>query len=265
MLRNKGIILGQKPVSVGVRVEHPVELINEMRYGDKYKDFPGIGAATYSLNYTDRKAARGVYTFCMCPGGEVINASSGYGMLAVNGMSCSGRSSDFSNAALVVTCKTSDYGSADPLAGIGFQEDIERKAFAAGGGKWGVPAQNLPDFLNGKSTGSLNQNSCATGTVPANMHEIFPAFVGDALMTAFTGWGKAYPSFVSSHAILIGAETRTSAPLRITRNEKFESVSINNLYPIGEGSGYTGGITSSAADAIRAVEAVMCSGVSLTH
>lgn len=259
MLQDKGIRLEQKPISVGVRVEHPVEVINQMRYGDKYKDFAGIGAATYSLNYTDRKIGRGVYTFCMCPGGEVVNASSGHGMLVVNGMSYSRRASEFSNAAIVVTCRTGDYGSADPLAGVEFQKDIEQKAFHAGGGTCVVPAQNLSDFLSKKDTGSLNMNSCATGTVAANMHEIFPAFVNDALVTAFTSWEKTYPVFVSSHAILIGAETRTSAPLRITRSEKFESVNIRNLYPIGEGSGYTGGITSSAADAIRAVEAVMSS------
>lgn len=255
MLRSKGIILEQKPISVGVRVEHPVEIINLMRYGDKYKDFERIGAAAYSLNYTDRKIGRGVCTFCMCPGGEVMNASSEQGMLVVNGMSYSRRASAFSNAAIVVTCKTDDYRSADPLAGIDFQKDIERKAFHAGGGTWAVPAQNLPDYLSGKASGRLNENSCATGTVAADMKEIFPAFVNDALVAAFTTWKKTYPSFVSAHALLLGAETRTSAPLKITRSDKFESVNVRNLYPIGEGSGYTGGITSSAADAIKAVEA----------
>ena len=261
MLRHKGIHLEQKPISVGVRVEHPVEIINQMRYGDKYKDFRGIGAATYSLNYTDRKIGRGVYTFCMCPGGEVVNASSEHGMSVVNGMSYSRRASDYSNAAIVVTGQSGDYSSSiDPLAGIEFQKKIEQKAFHAGGGKCVVPAQNLPDFLHKKDSGRLNMNSCATGTAAANMHEIFPAFVNDALVAAFGAWEKAYPMFVSAHAIVIGAETRTSAPLRITRSEKFESINIRNLYPIGEGSGYTGGITSSAADAIRAVESVM-----LTH
>ncbi len=259
MLHKKGLRIEQKPISVGVRVEHPVELINHMRYGDKYKDFDRIGAATYSLNYTDRKIGRGVYTFCMCPGGEVVNASSEHGMLVVNGMSYSRRASEFSNAAIVVTCQTRDYCSADPLAGIGFQKAIEQKAFHAGGGKCEVPAQNLLDFLSRKVSGSLNRNSCATGTAAADMHDIFPAFVSAALKAAFLTWKEAYPSFVSSHAIVLGAETRTSAPLRITRSEKFESVNIRNLYPIGEGAGYTGGITSSAADAIRAVEAVMSS------
>jgi len=258
MLHNRGIHLEQKPISVGLRIEHPAEIINSMRYGHKYKNFAGLGAATYSLNYTDRKIGRGVYTFCMCPGGEVVNASSEHGGLVVNGMSYSDRASEFSNAAIVVTCQTDDYCSADPLAGIEFQKNIEQKAFLAGGGKGVVPAQNLLDFLSRKVSGSLlNRNSCATGTVAADMQEIFPAFVNDTLVTAFATWEKTYPAFVSTHAILIGAETRTSAPLKITRSKKFESVNIKNLYPIGEGSGYTGGITSSAADAIRAVETVM--------
>jgi hypothetical protein len=259
MLHNKGIHLEQKAISVGVRVEHPVEIINQMRYGDKYRDFSGIGAATYSMTYNDRKTGKGVHTFCMCPGGEVVNASSEQGMLVVNGMSYSRRASDFSNAAIVVTCQTGDYCSDDPLAGIEFQKNIEQKAFHAGGGKFLVPAQNLLDFLSRKVSGKLNINSCATGTAAADLHEIFPAPVIDALMTAFAAWEKTYPTFVSSHAILIGAETRTSAPVRITRSGKFESVNVKNLYPIGEGAGYTGGITSSAADAIKAVEAVMSS------
>lgn len=254
MIHKKGIFIEQKPISVGVRVEHPVEIINLIRYGEKYKNYPGIGASTYSFTYNDRKIGRGVYTFCMCPGGEVINASSENGLLVVNGMSYSSRSSAFSNAAIIVTCHTADYGSNGPLAGIEFQKDIERKAFEAGGGSWAVPAQNLLDFLCGKTSGSLNVNSSATGAVPADMNAIFPKFVSEALVTAFNSWRADYPLFVSRHAILLGAETRTSAPLRIKRDERYESVNMKNLYPIGEGSGYTGGITSSAADAIKAVE-----------
>ncbi|MGC2063526.1 MAG: hypothetical protein WA610_11155 [Thermodesulfovibrionales bacterium] len=257
MLHRKGIAVEQKPISVGVRIEHPAEIINLIRYGDKYKDLPGIGNAQYSFTYTDRKIKRGVYTFCMCPGGEVVNASSEYGQLVVNGMSYSSRSSAFSNAAMVVTCHTADYKSADPLAGIGFQKEIERRAFHAGGGRWEVPAQNLMDFLNGKTSGSLNNNSYKMGAVAANMNEILPAFICETLMAAFNTWKEDYPLFVSDHAILLGAETRTSSPLKIIRSGRFESVNIKNLYPIGEGSGYTGGITSSAADAIKAVEAML--------
>jgi hypothetical protein len=257
MLHNKGARIEQKPIAVGVRVEHPVEIINQMRYGEKYANFSGIGAATYSLNYTDRQVGRGVNTFCMCPGGEVINASTEDGMLLVNGMSYSRRASAFSNAALVVSCKTEDYGSTDPLAGIAFQKELERRAFLAGGGRFGVPAQTLLDFLSNKSSGRLNMNSCATGTVAADLHDLFPTFVSDMLVAAFRSWEKAYPTFISSHALLMGAETRTSAPIRIVRSDKYESVSIKKLYPIGEGSGYAGGITSSAADAVRAVQAVV--------
>ena len=254
MIHKKGIAIEQKPIFVGVRVEHPAEIINLIRYGEKYKDFPGIGAANYSFTYTNRKTGRGVYTFCMCPGGEVINASSEEGLMVVNGMSYSGRSSAFSNSALVVTCHTDDYRSIGPLAGIEFQKDIERKAFNAGGGRWEVPAQNLVDFLCGSISVDLNKNSYKMGAVSVNMNEIFPAFVNETLLTAFNKWKEDYPLFVSNHAILLGAETRTSCPVRIKRSEKYESVNIKNLYPIGEGSGYTGGITSSAADAIKAVE-----------
>ncbi len=254
MLHENGIALEQKPISVGVRIEHPVETINLMRYGHKYLNYEGIGAATYSLNYTNRKIRRGVYTFCMCPGGEVINASSDHGMMVVNGMSYSDRSSPFSNAALVVSCHTDDYPSNSPLAGLEFQKEIERNAFQAGGGGWKVPAQNLMEFLGETQSAGLPENSFEMGTVATKMRDIIPGFVATELVTAFTKWKEEVPLFVSDEAILIGTETRTSSPVRIKRNEKYESVNVKNIYPIGEGSGYTGGITSSAADALRAVE-----------
>ena len=254
MMYNKGIAHEQKPISVGVRIEHPVKTINLLRYGHKYQEYRELGAATYSLNYTNRKIHRGVYTFCMCPGGEVINASSGQGMMVVNGMSYSRRASAFSNAALVVTCHTNDYPSTNPLAGIEFQKEIERKAFQAGHGRWKVPAQNLMEFLGEKRSSGLNENSYKMGAVPADLKEIFPGFVVNELLAAFHKWKEEAPLFVSHQAILLGAETRTSSPVRILRNKNYESVNIKNIYPIGEGSGYTGGITSSAADALKAVE-----------
>jgi uncharacterized FAD-dependent dehydrogenase len=254
MMHKNGIALEQKPTAVGVRIEHPVETINLIRYGTKYQNYPGIGAANYSFTCTDKKIGRGVYTFCMCPGGEIVNASSEAGMMAINGMSYSTRSSAFSNSAIVVTCHVDDYKSTYPLAGVEFQKEIERKAFNAGGGTWEAPAQNLTDFLSGKASLRLNKNSFKMGTVPADMNEIFPAFVREALVMAFSKWKEDYPLFVSDHAILLGAETRTSSPVRIKRNDRHESVNIKNLFPIGEGSGYAGGITSSAIDAIKAVE-----------
>lgn len=254
MIYKKGVAMEQKQIFVGTRIEHPVETINLMRYGDKYKDFQGIGAALYSLNYTDKKTGKGVYTFCMCPGGEVVNASSEDGLLVVNGMSYASRSSEFSNSAIIATCHTDEYGSGHPLAGLEFQKDIEQKAFNAGGGNWKAPAQNLMDFINNKISADLNKNSYKMGAESAAINKILPGFINEALLTAFNHWKEDYPLFVSDHAILIGAETRTSSPVRIMRNEKYESVNIKNLYPIGEGAGYAGGITSSAADAIKAVE-----------
>jgi len=254
MMYDKGIAMEQRPISVGLRIEHPAVTINRMRYGEKYYNYPGLGAATYSLNYTNRRSRRGVYTFCMCPGGEVINASSEQGMMVVNGMSYSQRSSAFSNAALVVSCHPGDYGSATPLAGIEFQRQIERKAFRAGGSQWKVPAQNLMDFLGGKESAGLHETSCQQGVVASDMRDIFPDFVISELVAAFDKWKNEVSLFVSQQAILLGAETRSSSPVRIQRNEKFESVNTKNLYPIGEGAGYAGGITSSAADAVKAVE-----------
>lgn len=259
MLHEKDVALEQRPISVGVRIEHPVETINLIRYGDKYKDYPGLGAATYSLNYTNKKIRRGVYTFCMCPGGEVVNASSEQGMLVLNGMSYSRRNSPFSNAALVASCHVDDYQSTSPLAGLKFQKEIEAKAFRAGGGKWQVPAQNLLHFLGEKGACDIQANSYKMGAYPADMKEIFPGFVIDQLLAAFQRWKDEVPLFVSDQAILFGAETRTSSPVRMTRNERYESINVKGLYPIGEGSGYTGGITSSAADAIRAVEKQLAS------
>jgi uncharacterized protein len=253
MLHTRGVAIEQRRISVGVRIEHPAEIINLMRYGDKYQSFPGLGAATYSLNHTNRKIRRGVYTFCMCPGGEVVNAASTQGMLVLNGMSYSDRASPFSNGALVVSCHTDDYKSENPLAGLAFQERIEDKAFGAGGGNWKVPAQNLMDFLGEKHSSDLNENSYKMGAVAADMRDLFPEFVISELLVAFQKWKAEVPLFVSHHAILLGAETRTSSPVRISRNEQYESINTKNLYPIGEGAGYTGGITSSAADAIKAV------------
>lgn len=185
----------------------------------------------------------------------MLNASSEYGLLVVNGMSYSQRSSPFSNSAIVVTCHTDDYGSTHPLAGLDFQKEIERSAFEAGGGKWEVPAQNLIDFMGRRVSGILNEHSCRMGAAAASMHEILPQFVNETLVAAFNAWEKDYPLFVSDHAILLGAETRTSSPVKIIRGENHESVTVKNLFPIGEGSGYAGGITSSAVDAIKAVEA----------
>ena len=257
MLHGKGVAMEQKPIAVGMRLEHPAEIINLMSYGEKYQHNQQIGAMTYSFTYTDREKMRGVYSFCMCPGGEVVNASSENGLLAVNGMSYSDRGLPFSNSAITVTCHTSDYASCNPLSGIAFQKGIERSAFNAGGGNWSAPAQKIEDFLMGKTSKELNPSSYQMGCVPADMRAIFPDFICDTLTLAFRKWKEDYPLFISGHGMLLGAETRTSAPLKILRNADGESINVKNLYPIGEGSGYSGGITSSALDALKAVDAAM--------
>ena len=254
LLENKGVAMERKPVSIGLRIEHPAEVIGLMRYGEKYKKFPAIGPAFYSFTHNS-KISRNVCSFCMCPGGEVLNASSENGMLVTNGMSYSKRSSKFSNSALIAGCRTDDYSSAGPLAGVAFQREIEHKAFKAGGSGWKVPAQNLNDFLSGKVSSRLNESSCRTGTSQADLNAILPGFVSGALREALGAWKKDYPLFVSEHAVLLGAETRAVCPVRIKRRDNFESENTDNLYPVGEGSGYAGGITSSAIDAIKAVEA----------
>lgn len=254
LLQKKGAALERRGISVGVRIEHPAADINLFRYGAKYRDYPGLGAATYSLNHTNRATGRGVYTFCMCPGGEVVNASSAQGLLAVNGMSCAARASAFSNAALAVTCRPEDYKAEGPLAGFEFQEGIERAAFRAGGGGWAVPAQNLLDFIGGRVSGEVIKNSCRTGTAPADLRGILPGFATEELLTAFENFRKAYPAFVSERAVLLAPETRTSCPVKVLRDGTYASLNIGNLYPLGEGAGYAGGITSSAIDAIKGVE-----------
>ena len=254
LLQKRGVSLEQKKISIGVRIEHPVEVINRMRYGEKYAGFPGLGAATYSLNHTDRAIKRGVYTFCMCPGGEIVNASSENEMLVLNGMSYSDRALPYSNGALVVTCHQSDYGSSDALAGISFQQQIEQQAYMAGGGNWKAPAQNLLHFLRESSHNTIQESSYRMQLNRADMDTIFPDFITRELRVAIQKWRAEVPLFVSEQALLLGAETRTSSPVRISRNKQFESLNTKGLYPIGEGAGYTGGITSSAADGIKAIE-----------
>ncbi len=254
MLHDKGVALEQKPISIGVRIEHPASVINLVRYGRKYQGFPGLGAATYSFNHMNRKTGRGVTTFCMCPGGEIVNASSEYGLLVLNGMSYAARDSAFSNSALVVSCRTEDYPSAHPLAGLDFQAEIEGRAFESAGKGWNVPAQNLLDFIGGRVSAGIKVNSYKMGSVAVDLNAVLPKFVCEELLTAFAKWKMEAPLFVSEHAVLLSPETRTSSPVRITRNENYGSVTLKNLVPIGEGAGYAGGITSSAIDAIKAVE-----------
>ncbi|NQU17268.1 MAG: dehydrogenase [Candidatus Saganbacteria bacterium] len=247
LLYEKGVTLEQKPFAVGVRIEHPAETINLMQYGDKYKNHPKLGPAEYILTH------QGAFSFCMCPGGEIVNASSENGMMTLNGMSNSLRNSPFSNSAIVAKVETADLGSPHPLDGIEFQRMIEKKCF----NNWKAPAQNLLDFLSSTKSLKINPNSFKMDTFSAELKNLFPDFIYNKIVAAFKYWEERFPLFICKKATLLAPESRTSSPVRIVRNEKRESVSYSGFYPVGEGSGYSGGITSSAVDAIKTVESIL--------
>jgi uncharacterized FAD-dependent dehydrogenase len=251
MLERNGVQLEAKGFAVGVRVEHPAELINQIQYGAFADRLP---VADYALRYNDDESGRGVYSFCMCPGGEVINAASEADGLVVNGMSRMARKGDYSNSALVVTVGPQDWGG-EKLGGMHFQQKWERKAFTAGGSGFLAPAQNMMSFV-GQGQGAL-KSSCRPGVVASELREVLPDFVYSGLRRALPHFNRKMKGFLTSEAVLIGVETRTSAPLRIMRNEQGESVSHPGLYPAGEGAGYAGGIMSAALDGLRAADQVV--------
>lgn len=251
MLARHGVCLDAKGFAVGVRVEHPSELINRIQYGRFAADLP---AADYVLRHNDEKTGRGVYSFCMCPGGEVINAASESDGLVVNGMSRSSRATGFSNSALVVAVSPQDWGG-EPLGGIAFQQHWERLAFRAGGGGFAAPAQNLMAFA-GRGRGPVT-SSCRPAVVESDLSEVLPGFVSEGLRRALPYFDRQMRGFMTAEAVLVGVETRTSAPLRITRGENGASLSHPGLFPAGEGAGYAGGIMSAAIDGLRTAEQVV--------
>ena len=257
ILQKNNIHLEQKAFAIGTRIEHPKEEIQYMQYGNKYKNDSRLKTAEYMLTFNNKKTNRGVFSFCMCPGGYIINASSEKECLTINGMSYSNRSNDFSNSAIVVTINTRDFNSSNSLAGIELQRFIEKKFFTNSGSNWTMPGQNLKDFLNSTQSKKLNNNSYQMPLISKNLIEIFPKYISTELLNAFKYWSQKIPLFISNKAILIGCETRTSSAVRITRNKTRESINTKSLYPIGEGSGYSGGITSSAIDAIKTVETIL--------
>jgi hypothetical protein len=252
MLAEAGVALEAKPFAVGARVEHPAEVINRIQYG--FVAHPALSAADYALAWNDPDSGRGVYSFCMCPGGEVVNAASETGGVVVNGMSGHSRTGSYSNSALVVAVRREDFDDADPLAGVRFQRRWEEAAFAAGGGDYRAPAQNLLTFL-GRGRGAL-VSSCRPGVREAELDRVLPPFVVDGLRRALPHFERRMRGFITGEATLTGVETRTSAPLRILRGEDGESVSHPGLYPAGEGAGYAGGIMSAALDGLRVAEQI---------
>ncbi|MBN1777354.1 MAG: hypothetical protein JW811_04455 [Clostridiales bacterium] len=247
-LDTAGIPLASKPFAVGVRIEHPQTMIDAAQYGG-FAGHPALPPADYKLN-VKTPDGRGVYTFCMCPGGEVINASSEAGRLNINGMSRHTRGGENANAALLAGVRPADFGG--PMDGIEFQRKIEEAAFTIGG--YSSPCQRAEDFLAGRPSRGFGavRPSCRPGVVPADIAGIFPAFVTDNLRCALPLLGKRLRGFDMPDALLSAPETRSSSPVRILRDDRRESA-VRGLYPLGEGAGYAGGIVSSALDGLKAV------------
>ena len=258
LLERKKIFMEKKDFAVGVRAEHPRELINSIQYGrSRYRDI--LPAAEYSLTYKNPKTGRGTYSFCMCPGGCVINSSSEQGRLCLNGMSFSRRDHPFSNAAIVVTVKRED-SPEGPLGGMEFQRMLEKSAFDAGGGGYRAPVQRITSFMKNKIDRDIPGTSYVNGAIPADITLSLPPWITGEIREALRAFDRRMKGFISDQGVLLSAETRSSSPVRITRGPDFQSVNTAGLYPVGEGAGYAGGIVSSAVDGIRAADAVISMG-----
>lgn len=253
MLHERGLYMEAKAFAAGIRIEHPQEMIDLVQYGRKREG--GLPAASYKLteNLAD---GRSVYTFCMCPGGYVVNASSEEGHLAVNGMSYRSRMGGNANSAVIVTVRPEDYPGDGPLAGIAFQRMLEQKAYQAGKGK--IPVQLFGDFCKNRTSGRLGeiQPAMKGGFTFSNVREIFPEELSRCLEQGILAFDKKLPGFARKDAVVSGAESRSSSPVRIRRDEAMQG-SIPGIYPCGEGAGYAGGITSAAMDGLKIAEAVV--------
>lgn len=252
MLYEKRIKMEAKPFAVGFRVSHPQAMIDKAQYGEKYGTI--LSKAPYKLTYTATNH-RGVYSFCMCPGGYVVNASSEKGFLAINGMSNYERESENANSAIVVTISPDDFGHG-PLDGVAFQRNLEKKVYEIGNGK--IPIQLLKDFQNNKPTKEVGKiKPILKGEYTfTNLNGILPPELNDSIKESFQAFGKKIKGFDQPDTILAAVESRTSSPVRMIRNEEYES-NIKGLYPCGEGAGYAGGITSAAIDGIKVAEEII--------
>jgi len=257
LLQRRGISITAKAFAVGVRIEHQQALIDKMQYGN-YAGHPRLPAADYHFTYQDRLTGRSLYTFCMCPGGYVIAASSAPGQLVTNGMSYFKRDSGIANSALVVTVSPADWGN-EVLGGMKLQEELEERAFVMGGRNYRAPAQYLQDFLDRRPSSSL-KGSIATynpGVTPSALWDLLPPEVAGVMQRGIKSWSGRARSFLDAEAVMTGVETRTSAPVRIERDAGLCSLSIPGLYPCGEGAGYAGGIISSAVDGLKVAENII--------
>jgi len=257
MLCRRGVAMTPKPFAVGVRIEHPQEMVDRAQYG-RLAGHPMLGAADYALVFHDRAGGRTAYSFCMCPGGLVVAAASEAGGVVTNGMSLYDRASGLANSALVVNVGREDCGGG-PLAGVEFQRHWERLAYAAGGGGFAAPVQTVGDFLAGRTGRGafLVPPSYRPGVRAANLADCLPPAVAATLARALGDFGRRLRGFDHPQAALTGVETRTSAPLRLLRGPDYVSVNVAGLYPAGEGAGYAGGIMSAALDGLNAALAII--------
>jgi uncharacterized FAD-dependent dehydrogenase len=259
----RGLLLEAKPFQLGVRIEHAQERIDRARHGEG-PDAALLGPAYYNLSSRAGAGAAAAHSFCMCPGGQIVASVNQPGLLCTNGMSNSRHSSPYANAALVVTLGASEFGPG-AFAGVEFQEKIERRFFEAGGGDYTAPAQSAADFLAGRNasdSSAIGPSSYKFGLRAARIDELLPPGVRDALRRALSHFDRAIPGFAGPHGWLVGVESRSSGPLRIPRSSETRlATGFSNLYPVGEGAGYAGGIMSAAIDGASSARALLQRGV----
>ncbi len=260
-LYDRGVHIEAKPFSIGFRIEHPQSWIDRALFGP-CAGHPDLGAAAYSLSHHCSNG-RTVYSFCMCPGGTVVAATSEPGRVVTNGMSQYSRNERNANSGFVVGISPEDYGSDHPLAGIELQRDLESRAYAAGGGDYFAPGQLVGDFLAGRPSTVLGEvvPSYKPGVRPTDLAPLMPDYVIAAMREALPVFGRKIPRYDDAQAVLTGVETRSSSPIRMTRGADFQSLNVRGLFPAGEGAGYAGGILSAAVDGIKVAEAVALSMV----
>ena len=251
MLLERGLAIAPKPFAMGARFEHPQDVIDKIQFGNQC-DLP---PAEYKL--AAHTQDRGIWTFCMCPGGHLLPTNAQPNHLAINGMSYHARNSGFANAAVVVNVLREDFYRGHPLDGMRFQAAIERQAFAAGGGNYMSPAQRMQDFMVGRaSTGEL-RSTYKPGVSSARLDQVLPQFIVDALRQAVVDYNKKMHGFISKDALVVGVETKTSSPIVMLRDKSLQSISHPGLFPAGEGAGFAGGIVSASLDGVRIGRAVM--------
>lgn len=260
LLHNKGILIEAKSFALGVRIEHSQNLIDKIQYHCSVERDNHLPASSYSLVHQTmyQGKQRGVFSFCMCPGGFVVPSATSPGEIVVNGMSPSRRDGRFANSGMVVAVELEDleaYKMHGPLMAMVFQEEVEKKAWIAGGKTQVAPAQRMVDFVEGRLSSSLEDTSYQPGLLSADMGQLLPAFIAARLRDAFPAFGKKMKGYYTNQAQIIGVESRTSSPVRVPREkESFEHPSTGRLYPCGEGAGYAGGIVSAAMDGERCAE-----------